>query len=205
MLTWFIECCFSLQEAEMKIEFMARRGLLLQHQKRKFNTGKRRASMFGKYLLIPIEATLILALIFSTASAGSDVQLSRGQTVYVPVYSHIYRGNREQPFLLTATISIRNTDARNVITILAVDYYDSDGKFLKNYLEGPGNIKGFGSIRYVVKESDTTGGSGAKFLVKWKSAHEVSPPIIESIMIGTQTQQGISFTSRGQVIQEGTE
>ena len=27
-------------------------------------------------------------------------------------------------------------------------------------------------------------------------------PIIESVMIGTQTQQGISFTSRGQVIAE---
>ena len=28
----------------------------------------------------------------------------------------------------------------------------------------------------------------------------VNPPIVETVMIGTQSQQGISFTSRGQVI-----
>ncbi|MFC1811640.1 DUF3124 domain-containing protein [Thermodesulfobacteriota bacterium] len=36
--------------------------------------------------------------------------------------------------------------------------------------------------------------------ITWKSDKFVNPPIVESIMIGTQTQQGISFTSRGRVI-----
>jgi hypothetical protein len=58
------------------------------------------------------------------------------------------------------------------------------------------------ATRFVVHESDKTGGSGASFLVEWETAKSVSPPIIETVMIGAQTQQGISFTSRGQVIKE---
>lgn len=58
------------------------------------------------------------------------------------------------------------------------------------------------SIRYVVKESDTSGGSGANFVVKWNAETSVNPPVIESVMIGTQYQQGISFTSRGQIISD---
>jgi hypothetical protein len=50
---------------------------------------------------------------------------------------------------------------------------------------------------FVVAEDEKGGGSGANFLVKWKSDTEVNPPIIESIMIGAQSSQGISFTSRG--------
>ena len=161
--------------------------------------------MSGKYVFMPIVAMLSMAFIFSTASAESTIKFSKAETVYVPVYSHIYSGNKEHPFLLTTTISIRNTDMSNTITILAVDYYDSSGKFLKKYQVASVDLNALGSIRYVVKESDTTGGSGAKFIVKWKSAQAVSPPIIESIMIGTQTQQGISFTSRGQVIKEGVD
>lgn len=31
----------------------------------------------------------------------------------------------------------------------------------------------------------------------------VNPPIVETVMIGAESQQGISFTSRGQVIAAG--
>lgn len=128
--------------------------------------------------------------------------ISKGQTVYVPVYSHIYSGDREHPFDLTATLSIRNTDPKRTITILTVDYYDSKGKLLKKYLEGPVNLNPLATTRYIIKESDKSGGSGANFMVKWKSDIKVNAPIIESIMIGTKTQQGISFISRGRAIQE---
>ena len=42
--------------------------------------------------------------------ADESLGLSSGQTIYVPAYSHIYTGNREKPFLLTVTLSIRNID-----------------------------------------------------------------------------------------------
>jgi hypothetical protein len=137
-----------------------------------------------------------------TAGAASEMLMSTGETVYVPVYSHIYSGDREHPFDLTATLSVRNTDPKHTITILSVDYYDSKGKRLKPYLENPVNLNPLATNRYIIKESDKSGGSGANFIVKWKSSVKVNAPIIESIMIGTKTQQGISFISRGRVIQE---
>ena len=138
----------------------------------------------------------------TTACAASEMLLSKGETVYVPVYSHIYSGDREHPFYLTATLSIRNTDPKHVMTILSVDYYDSKGKQLKSYVENPVILKPLATNRYIIKESDKSGGSGANFIVKWKSDVKINAPIIESIMIGTKTQQGISFISRGRVIHE---
>ena len=146
--------------------------------------------------------TAILCLCGNSAAAETEISLSRGQTVYVPIYSHIYSGDREHPFYLAATLSIRNTDQNYQITIIAIDYYDTTGKLIKKYLVTPIVLQARASTRYVVKESDKTGGSGANFIVKWKSVYNVNPPIIESVMIGTQIQQGISFTSRGQVIRE---
>jgi hypothetical protein len=54
----------------------------------------------------------------------------------------------------------------------------------------------------ILPEADTGGGSGANFLVKWKSKTKVSPALIEGVMIGTRSGQGISFVSRGQVIKD---
>ena len=152
-----------------------------------------------------VSILLIASLWWSIAQAESEIKLSRGQTVYIPVYSHIYSGDREHPVLLAATLSIRNTDPKYPITILSVDYYDSNGKLLKRYIDTPTQLDAIATIRFVIKESDKSGGSGANFIVRWKSDHNVNVPIMESVMISTRTQQGISFTSRGQVIKEESE
>ena len=141
-----------------------------------------------------------LLLSYQTAQADEPINLSQGQTVYVPAYSHIYIGNREQPFLLTITLSIRNTDAKHPVTITAADYYDTEGTRIKKYLEKPVYLGPWESIRYVVPQKDKSGGSGANFVVEWTAKKAVNPVIIEAIMIGAESQQGISFTSRGQAI-----
>ncbi len=155
-----------------------------------------------------ITQPLLLVLILLTAAGGgmtrtasADMKLLKGQTIYVPVYSHIYSGDREQPFYLAATLSIRNTDTQHAVTLTAVDYYDSAGKFLKHYLDTPLSLNALATKRYVVHESDKSGGSGAKFIIKWQSERPVAEPLIESVMISTKTQQGISFTSRGKVLE----
>lgn len=146
---------------------------------------------------------LVITGVFSgNGMAASSIALSKGQNVYVPIYSHIYHGDHERPFELTATLSIRNTDPKHAITLLSADYFDSNGNFLKNYVEKPIQLKNLSSIRYIIKSTDTSGGSGAKFIVKWESAVSVNPPLIEAIMISTRSQQGISFISRGQVIND---
>ncbi|QTA85160.1 DUF3124 domain-containing protein [Desulfonema magnum] len=132
--------------------------------------------------------------------ADEKLGLSKGQTVYVPAYSHIYSGNSERPFLLAVTLSIRNIDPKHQIQITSVDYYATQGKHLKHFLNEPRILKPLGSLRYIIPEKDKSGGSGANFIVEWKSGKSVNSPIVECIMIGTQTQQGVSFTSRGRVI-----
>lgn len=147
--------------------------------------------------------TLLSIFFFSPLSLYADdnnIELSKGQRVYVPAYSHIYSGNKERPFLLTVTLSIRNIDPTNKIKIIRVDYNETQGKLIKNYIDNPITLNPLGSSRYVIPERDKSGGSGANFIVEWRSDKLVNRPIIESVMIGTQSSQGVSFTSRGREI-----
>ena len=135
-------------------------------------------------------------------SSAENIQLSLGQTVYVPIYSHIYSGVKARPFDLAATLSIRNTNLKSSVNLVSVKYYDSEGKLIKDYLNGPIKLNALASTRYIIKENDKAGGSGANFIVFWQSEEKVNPPIIEGVMIGTHSGQGISFVSRGQVIMD---
>lgn len=146
-----------------------------------------------------LTATLAVCLLTVAAhsAAGAETLASTGQTFYVPVYSHIYSGDRERPVYLAVTVSIRNTDPVRTIQVMSVDYYDSEGRRLQRYLEKAIDLPPLATVRYVVKESDKAGGSGANFLVRWQSGEPANPPLVESIMISTASQLGISFTSRG--------
>ena len=150
--------------------------------------------------------SLVLALLLLAGPvrpAAAEV-LGRwlGQTVYVPVYSHIFADDRyrDRPFLLTATLSVRNTDPERPFTLHRVDYYDSEGALLQRYLEAPITLAPLASTHYIVPESEAKGGAGAKFLIEWQAPAAVSEPIIEAVMIGTKLQQGISFISTGRAI-----
>ena len=147
-------------------------------------------------------ALMVTGIIISAGRAAGNIQLSMGQSVYVSIYSHIYSGRKARPFDLAAILSIRNTDIHQPVTIVSVKYYDAEGKLLKEYLDEPLQLKALASTRYIIMEGDKAGGSGAKFIVKWKSNEKVTPPIIEAVMIGTRSGQGISFVSRGQAIEE---
>ncbi|MFZ5451227.1 MAG: DUF3124 domain-containing protein [Thermodesulfobacteriota bacterium] len=140
---------------------------------------------------------VIYLLPLGLGAAAPEKGLTRGQLIYVPVYSHVYYGDREKQILLTAILSIRNTDMAHAVTITKVDYYDSEGKLVKSYLTKPITLKPMASTRFIVSESDRRGGSGANFIVQWQAETQVNPPLLEGVMIGTGGQQGISFTSRG--------
>ena len=146
--------------------------------------------------LVCVVASLI-AMSQATAETDQATGLSEGQTIYVPAYSHIYSGNKERPFLLTVTLSIRNIDPDHSITITTANYFETQGALIHKYVDSAITLGPLESIRYVVPEQDKVGGSGANFIVTWSAERKVNPPVVESIMIGTQSQQGVSFTSRG--------
>jgi hypothetical protein len=142
----------------------------------------------------------LLSVSAMTVRADEIVPLSLGQKLYVPAYSHIFIGNREQSFMLTVTLSIRNIDTKHPITITSVEYFDTQGKLVKKYLSQAVSLNPLESTHYIVPEKDTAGGVGANFIVEWRSEKAVNLPVIECVMIGTASQQGVSFTSRGQAI-----
>jgi PBP1b-binding outer membrane lipoprotein LpoB len=139
-----------------------------------------------------------------TVTLDQNFPVAMGQTIYVPVYSHIYHHNRQEIFNLAVTLSIRNTDLTNSIMITAVRYYDSNGKLLKQYLQQPIQLDALASTDFFVNRNDMSGGLGANFLVEWISSTTVAEPVVEAVMIGSDFQQGISFISPGRVIKRQT-
>lgn len=139
--------------------------------------------------------------------AGGPV-FSRGQTVYVPVYSHLALGvykNAELKFELLVNLSVRNTDPQNPITITAVDYYNSEGKLIKKFIIIPRTLGPMASTYFLIEQLDMSGGWGANFLVQWKALKKVNEPIIQGVTYGSKGNHSISFVSQGKVISEATD
>jgi hypothetical protein len=133
---------------------------------------------------------------------GSEpAALTPGSTVYVPVYSSLHLGlEKRQMVELAATVSVRNVSAAHPIVIEWVRYYDSTGKLIRDYLEQPSSLPPLGSVEFVIQRSDTAGGPGANFLMRWKGPTALDDPLVEAVMLGQSGNAGISFTSAGRVV-----
>jgi hypothetical protein len=123
-----------------------------------------------------------------------------GQLLYVPAYTYIYFANEQRPYLLAITLSIRNTDMQQSLEVTSVQYVDSTGQAIKEYVEQPVRLSALGSTEFFVPQRETAGGAGAKFLVTWQAAHPVMAPLVEAVMIGTSPSQGLSFVSSAKVL-----
>lgn len=132
------------------------------------------------------------------------VKIIGGQTVYVPIYSHIYIWERGRTMELTSTLSVRNTDLTHPIIIASVNYYDSNGKLVRKYLKQPVELPRLASTNFIVDQEDTSGGAGASFIVEWVTQKPVSDPVIEAVMINASGNQGVSLVSPGRVIKTRT-
>jgi Protein of unknown function (DUF3124) len=145
---------------------------------------------------------LAIMCFFTVPAPAASPAPSQGQLIYVPVYSQIFFGDRQQPFNLAITLSLRNTDLASPIEITSVRYYDEKGKLIKEYAPPAVTIAPLAAARFFVKQSDVAAGSEPCFVVRWQAPQKVSPPIVEGLMVGTSFGQGISFTATGRVLQE---
>ena len=153
-----------------------------------------------KKLFVSLAACALLAAASQPVAAQSD--LSKGQLLYVPCYSHIYHGVKTRPFDLTITLAVRNADPKRNLRLTTVDYYGSDGKLIRRHLGAEVILPPLSTREFVVEQNDSSGGAGASFVVRWKGDGAMNEPVVESVMIGTANSQGISFASRAVVIQE---
>jgi len=134
----------------------------------------------------------------------SDVTLNYLDTVYVPIYSDIYSKTKDERFYLTATLSIRNTSLTDSMYLKVIDYYDTNGKLVREYIDNNLLLTPMQSIDYVIEEEDKVGGTGANFILVWGAKDSTIKPIFQGVMVSTAGQQGISFLTNGTSIKRAS-
>ena len=154
-----------------------------------------------------IQRGFLLAIVYllsatALALAESETKLSKGETVYVPIYSNLFIGSAKEKFQLSALLSVRNTDPKYTITIMKADYYDTDGRKIKSHIYQPVQLEPLASKYYFVEPQDTRGGEGANYLVTWRAEQDVNQPIVEAVMLNVYNRQGVVFRCPGKIITE---
>ena len=152
-----------------------------------------------KWLLFPF--ALFAGLALAQAPAGR----STGQVLYLPIYSHIWHGDVDSKgqatkTLMSVSVSIRNTDPAKSIRVLSAQYFDTDGKRLREYITTPRTIPRMGTIELFIPRSDDTGGSGANFVIAWKADAAVNAPIVEGLHVHLPSGRSIAFTTSARQI-----
>ena len=129
---------------------------------------------------------------------------SLSRTVYVPVYSSIYLGKdiNQSVVELGVTVSVRNVSRRHPVVLSFVQYYDSAGTKIRDYITGRSELAPLATVEFVVAHSDTAGGPGANFLIQWAGGPDIDEPLIEAIMVGQSGNAGISFSSPGRTLRD---
>jgi hypothetical protein len=157
----------------------------------------------NKFLL----ALLVLAFGVTPAALAGE-ELSSGQTLYLPVYSKIWHGDRivdgQYPIdrLVSALISIRNTSLKTPIRITSARYYNTEGKLLKEYLTKPASVGPMGTLELFVERKEAEGGSGANFIIQWDSSTPTNAPMVEAVHADIRNgQQALTFITSAHPIQ----
>ena len=150
-----------------------------------------------------------LALAFAGAAAwaqGAGPARAAGQLLYLPVYSHIWHGEVDgkgvpAKTLVSVLVSVRNTDPAKAIRVTSAQYYDTDGKRIKEYVTAPRSIPPMGTYELYVPTSDDSGGSGANFVIAWKADSGVSTPVVEAVHVNLTVGRSVVFITNARAIQ----
>jgi len=145
-------------------------------------------------------AALTLACL-GTANAQESRPLVKAQTLYLPIYSHMLYGNlgksgKASYVLLSALVSIRNTDARRPLRVLSARYFDTQGKLLGERVPTPVSVPPLGTLELFVELNDASGGSGANFVIKWDAEQPLSPPLVESLHANMDCGKAVIFMTQ---------
>lgn len=146
---------------------------------------------------------LILAILgTSTVALAQEArQLVKGQTLYLPIYSHMLYGNlgksgKASYVLLSALVSIRNTDSKRPLRVLTAKYFDTHGKLLGERVPAPVIVPPLGTLELFVELNDASGGSGANFIIKWEAEQPINPPLVESLHANMDGGKAVIFTTQ---------
>lgn len=131
-----------------------------------------------------------------------DLDITSGQTIYVPAYSEVHFASPDRTIELAVTLSIHNTDFTHSIILTSVRYYNTHGELVREYLSQPQRLGPMASTDFFVDAGEQTGGVGTNFIVEWVAEEPVYEPVVEALMLSTMGTQGLSFSSPGRVIRQ---
>ncbi len=117
--------------------------------------------------------------------------------IYVPIYSDIYADQQNQKVLLAATLSIRNTSHSDSLFISKIDYFNTHGELVRQYIENLISLPPMATVNYVIEKEDDTGGTGANFIVELSSRNKNVKPIIQAVMVSHTGNKGFTFLTDG--------
>ena len=129
-----------------------------------------------------------------------DLDLVKGQSIFVPAYSEILFGQRSLSFSLS--LAIHNADMSGSLTIKSARHYDTDGVLIREYAENPVQIPPLATRVFSVEVPETGRGLGANFIVEWASATAIHEPVVEAVMLTSLGTHGFSLISPGRVLRE---
>lgn len=146
-------------------------------------------------------SVLSLSLAAAQAARAEVAHRASSQTVYVPSYARVLtKDGSSQP--MASTLVVHNIDPELTISVTRLEYYSRAGAILESFVTAPVTLAPFQSTHALVPIDSLGAGIGANFIVAWTSQDPALAPIVEAVMIGGGGTQGISFASRGRVIDE---
>lgn len=170
-----------------------------------------------KYLLSILLFTLSTLLFFSCESSSPNIddkgvdelkslemdhkidkqEMHYQDIIYVPIYSDIYVDDQNPKNLLAATLSIRNTSYNDSLFVSKIQYFNTHGDLVRNFIENPISLPPMATVNYVIEKEDDTGGSGANFIVALNAKSSNVKPLIQAVMIGQYSNKGFAFSTDG--------
>ncbi len=153
------------------------------------------------YVMMTFLPMVVLLAGLSTARA-----LTTGNSIYVPIYSHVYHGNvdwtnKPETKQMAVMVSIRNTDMQHPITISSIKYYGSDGKLVRDESAKAKTLAPMATMEIFVENKDSSGGAGANYVIVFTAQTPVNPPIIEALHTNFWGPGSVVFSTSGEVIQ----
>jgi hypothetical protein len=148
--------------------------------------------------------SMCLGLSMLAGVAGGEVRRLKGQTLYVPCLTSYMSG--DYSFAVRTTIFIRNTDPDNAIDIVRIDFYNTSGQLVSQYLEKPLKLNPSAATRVHVK-APLSGeeGTATHFVIQWQAGVKVVEPIVRGLMIASAGTRGYSFETEPRLVREITD
>ncbi len=122
------------------------------------------------------------------------------ETIYIPAPSKVQTKEKSVQ-QLASTLVVHNVDPDTTITLVSVASYDETGKLFDDRLPEAVPLAPFASKSFLTAIDDDRGGTGANYLLEWRSDAGACSPVAVAVMIGGAGTQGISFSLEGRVIE----